>query len=204
MTSDRKPCLPECYKSPKEPVTFHAPACPNAEPAEPRCPLPCPCPCHGATQAQTPCPSCEPTEPQGEPPIDYESAARFAESFQLHFFSERGNLSRAYLARAAEVERLRAKEAWTLRLEETVIGFAVAVDCFRNGLGSSEDVRVASDRVVELGRQINSVREDQCPDCAGDLDTGWECNGCGKDWLSIGSVIVERTRRAALKEARND
>lgn len=22
-----------------------------------------------------------------------------------------------------------------------------------------------------------------CPSCRGDLDTGWECNNCGRDWL---------------------
>lgn len=22
-----------------------------------------------------------------------------------------------------------------------------------------------------------------CPSCGGDLDTGWECNVCGRDWL---------------------
>lgn len=100
----------------------------------------------------------------------------------------------------ARIRELEAKEPWTLRLEETVIGFAVAVDCFRNGLASSEDVSIASDRVVEIGLQINCVREDLCPDCGSDLDTGWECNGCGRDWMSIGSAIVERTTRAALAD----
>lgn len=23
---------------------------------------------------------------------------------------------------------------------------------------------------------------DNCLDCGGELDTGWECNDCGKDW----------------------
>ena len=22
-----------------------------------------------------------------------------------------------------------------------------------------------------------------CPFCGDDLDTGWECNGCGQDWM---------------------
>lgn len=25
---------------------------------------------------------------------------------------------------------------------------------------------------------------DYCATCGGDLDTGWECNGCGQDWIS--------------------
>lgn len=24
-----------------------------------------------------------------------------------------------------------------------------------------------------------------CPYCSGDLDTGWECNDCGADWMPI-------------------
>lgn len=27
------------------------------------------------------------------------------------------------------------------------------------------------------------LASDYCPDCAKELDTGYECNGCGKDWL---------------------
>lgn len=27
------------------------------------------------------------------------------------------------------------------------------------------------------------LADDYCPDCAKELDTGYECNGCGKDWL---------------------
>ncbi len=27
----------------------------------------------------------------------------------------------------------------------------------------------------------NAIANDQCPECGGDLDTGWECNDCGFD-----------------------
>lgn len=29
--------------------------------------------------------------------------------------------------------------------------------------------------------QKQCVSEDRCPECGGELDTGWECNGCGFD-----------------------
>ncbi len=29
------------------------------------------------------------------------------------------------------------------------------------------------------------VSEDYCPKCLGELDTGWECNSCGYDAMSI-------------------
>lgn len=25
------------------------------------------------------------------------------------------------------------------------------------------------------------VKQDRCPECGGELDTGWECNDCGAD-----------------------
>jgi hypothetical protein len=25
---------------------------------------------------------------------------------------------------------------------------------------------------------------DHCPSCGRELDTGWECNGCGLDWMA--------------------
>jgi len=25
-----------------------------------------------------------------------------------------------------------------------------------------------------------------CPTCSGSLDTGWECNECGRDWMPYG------------------
>jgi hypothetical protein len=27
------------------------------------------------------------------------------------------------------------------------------------------------------------VKNDICPECGGSLDTGWECNKCGRDWI---------------------
>lgn len=28
-----------------------------------------------------------------------------------------------------------------------------------------------------------AIEKDQCPECGGELDTGWECNSCGFDAL---------------------
>jgi tRNA(Ile2) C34 agmatinyltransferase TiaS len=30
-----------------------------------------------------------------------------------------------------------------------------------------------------------SVKQDICPECGGELDTGWECNSCGFDAMPI-------------------
>jgi tRNA(Ile2) C34 agmatinyltransferase TiaS len=43
------------------------------------------------------------------------------------------------------------------------------------------------------------VREsERCPDCGGDLDTGWECNDCRKDWRDIAYTPIERDRDKRL------
>lgn len=34
-------------------------------------------------------------------------------------------------------------------------------------------------------KEWEAVNDDRCPDCGADLDTGWECNGCGKDWFTV-------------------
>lgn len=39
--------------------------------------------------------------------------------------------------------------------------------------------------VLALEQQYRSVSKDLCPKCGGELDTGWECNGCGFDTLTI-------------------
>lgn len=36
------------------------------------------------------------------------------------------------------------------------------------------------------------IREDKCPDCGGDLDTGWECNSCGADFQVRANKVVDR------------
>jgi hypothetical protein len=32
--------------------------------------------------------------------------------------------------------------------------------------------------------QPPDITFEYCPTCGGDLDTGWECNKCGRDWRS--------------------
>lgn len=29
--------------------------------------------------------------------------------------------------------------------------------------------------------RLEMIAEDECPECGGELDTGWECNECGFD-----------------------
>lgn len=33
----------------------------------------------------------------------------------------------------------------------------------------------------KLASDIEKARQDICPKCGGELDTGWECNDCGCD-----------------------
>lgn len=37
------------------------------------------------------------------------------------------------------------------------------------------------DRALDLERRKRNVANDICPECRGELDTGWECNKCGFD-----------------------
>lgn len=32
-------------------------------------------------------------------------------------------------------------------------------------------------------------RDDACPKCLGELDTGWECNNCGFDAMELASSV---------------
>lgn len=36
-------------------------------------------------------------------------------------------------------------------------------------------------RVVHTEGREARIANDQCPECGGELDTGWECNDCGFD-----------------------
>lgn len=51
---------------------------------------------------------------------------------------------------------------------------------------SSKGPRFFTAEVIEGGGQGSEERRDMafdyCPSCGGDLDTGWECNKCGRDW----------------------
>ncbi len=37
-----------------------------------------------------------------------------------------------------------------------------------------------------------AARDDICPECGGELDTGWECNDCGFDASDLAYSEVER------------
>lgn len=36
------------------------------------------------------------------------------------------------------------------------------------------------------------MRFEYCPSCQGDLDTGWECNSCGRDWMYVAYPAEQR------------
>jgi tRNA(Ile2) C34 agmatinyltransferase TiaS len=53
-----------------------------------------------------------------------------------------------------------------------------------------------SDNKLSLGEKIRLAKNDICPECRGELDTGWECNSCGYDAMSlVTSEIQQRTWR---------
>jgi len=41
------------------------------------------------------------------------------------------------------------------------------------------------DQLAELNRAIELAKQDICPKCGGELDTGWECNKCGFDAMVL-------------------
>jgi Zn ribbon nucleic-acid-binding protein len=43
--------------------------------------------------------------------------------------------------------------------------------------------KLTSDRYPIKSREAREhwIANDQCPECGGELDTGWECNDCGFD-----------------------
>lgn len=43
------------------------------------------------------------------------------------------------------------------------------------------------------------VDQEQCPECGGALDTGWECNDCGFDAQWIAYPQSERERDKGIK-----
>ncbi len=45
---------------------------------------------------------------------------------------------------------------------------------------------------------ILKLADDICPECGKDLDTGYECNGCGKDYIHL-SVEIEKLRLKIIK-----
>lgn len=41
-----------------------------------------------------------------------------------------------------------------------------------------------------------AVADNKCPVCGGELDTGWECNGCGKDCQPLIRMVNDELKRA--------
>lgn len=40
---------------------------------------------------------------------------------------------------------------------------------------------VETQRISSASLRERAVANDRCPECGGELDTGWECNDCGFD-----------------------
>ena len=39
-----------------------------------------------------------------------------------------------------------------------------------------------------------------CPTCSGSLDTGWECNDCGRDWRPWAYPRYERIKDKLIRK----
>lgn len=49
---------------------------------------------------------------------------------------------------------------------------------------------------LTIGGKIRLAKDNICPECSGELDTGWECNSCGYDAMPlVSSEIQQRTWR---------
>lgn len=48
--------------------------------------------------------------------------------------------------------------------------------------------------INDPGYRKQVVNEDICPECGGDLDTGWECNDCGYDAKPEAYTDLDRAR----------
>lgn len=47
-------------------------------------------------------------------------------------------------------------------------------------------MRVTNPRELSDIACIELIKENICPICLGELDTGWECNSCGYDAVPLG------------------
>ena len=48
-----------------------------------------------------------------------------------------------------------------------------------------DDTPNYSENFVIAIHRWHRVKNDACPVCGGELDTGWECNVCGRDWREM-------------------
>lgn len=49
-----------------------------------------------------------------------------------------------------------------------------------------------ADRAALRAQRETAIRGDACPECGGELDTGFECNGCGRDFQAEALRIARR------------
>ncbi len=57
--------------------------------------------------------------------------------------------------------------------------------------------RVVSASIFPAKRPVlrrSLARQDICPECGGQLDTGWECNDCGYDAMVEATTVPPRPR----------
>ena len=54
-------------------------------------------------------------------------------------------------------------------------------------------------RKLSLGERKRLIDDDRCPECGGELDTGWECNSCGFDARPEAYTELDKARERRLK-----
>lgn len=62
---------------------------------------------------------------------------------------------------------------------------------------------MSGDNHAKYQADLLAVAQDQCPVCGGELDTGWECNDCGKDCQPL-LVMVRDEMSKVLARGRAD
>src|SRR3990167_9573184 len=56
-----------------------------------------------------------------------------------------------------------------------------------------------------IDTDILHLMEDRCPECGAELDTGYECNGCGKDYIDrVDEITAARERCGKQKAEKNE
>jgi hypothetical protein len=58
----------------------------------------------------------------------------------------------------------------------------------------SQQKALADFPITDPGERKRLVENIICPECGGTLDTGWECNSCGFDAISIGYTDLDKAR----------
>ena len=49
-------------------------------------------------------------------------------------------------------------------------------------------------------RREADIDQDRCPECGGELDTGWECNKCGFDAICARCVDPDKAPKETPRE----